>query len=108
MAQYGNGFAHWLGAAAFILGQAREIAIAGDPESADTQALVDAALGGYRPFQVLAAGLPNSLAARLIPLLADRPMIDGRATAYVCRRFLCQRPVTTPAELASQLEGGPE
>jgi uncharacterized protein YyaL (SSP411 family) len=28
-----------------------------------------------------------------IPLLADRPAIDGRPTAYVCRGFVCERPV---------------
>ena len=29
--------------------------------------------------------------------------LDGRATAYVCERFVCQRPVTNPDELAAQL-----
>ena len=31
-------------------------------------------------------------------------MIDGRPTAYVCENYSCQLPVTTPEELASQLE----
>ena len=30
-----------------------------------------------------------------VPLLADRPLIDGAPTAYVCRGFVCDRPVTT-------------
>lgn len=38
-----------------------------------------------------------------VPLLRDRPMLDGRSTAYVCRGFVCARPVTSPAELVSQL-----
>ena len=33
---------------------------------------------------------------RSIPLLADRTMIDGRPTAYVCRDFACRLPVTDP------------
>jgi uncharacterized protein YyaL (SSP411 family) len=38
-----------------------------------------------------------------VPLLASRPMIDGRATAYVCRGFVCDRPVTDAVALATSL-----
>jgi uncharacterized protein YyaL (SSP411 family) len=34
-----------------------------------------------------------------VPLLANRVAVDGLATAYVCRGFVCDRPVTTEAEL---------
>ena len=40
------------------------------------------------------------------PLLADRPMVRGQATAYVCHHFVCDRPVTTMAELLPLLHGG--
>ncbi len=33
------------------------------------------------------------------PLLADRPGLDGGAAAYVCRGFVCDRPVATAADL---------
>jgi uncharacterized protein YyaL (SSP411 family) len=33
------------------------------------------------------------------PLLADRPTIGGAPTAYVCRGFVCDRPVTTTDDL---------
>ena len=36
-------------------------------------------------------------------LLEDRPARDGRATAYVCRGFVCRLPVTDPAALAAEL-----
>ena len=42
-----------------------------------------------------------------IPLLHARTRIEDRATAYVCRGFACQRPVTAPAELVSQLTTEP-
>ncbi len=32
-----------------------------------------------------------------------RGLIDGQLTAYVCRNYTCQQPVTTPDELAPQL-----
>ncbi|MEX0663193.1 MAG: thioredoxin domain-containing protein [Acidimicrobiia bacterium] len=38
------------------------------------------------------------------PLLADRPLVDGSPTAYVCQHYACQQPVTDPAELRAQLD----
>jgi uncharacterized protein YyaL (SSP411 family) len=38
-----------------------------------------------------------------VPLLRGRPMRDGQPTAYVCRGFVCQQPVTTAEDLAAQL-----
>jgi uncharacterized protein YyaL (SSP411 family) len=36
-----------------------------------------------------------------VPLLKGRDEVEGRAAAYVCREFTCQRPVTDPASLGS-------
>jgi uncharacterized protein YyaL (SSP411 family) len=38
-----------------------------------------------------------------VPLLAHRPLVDGAAAAYVCRGFVCDRPVTTIEELTAAL-----
>jgi len=82
----------------------REVAIVGDPQSAATQALLDVVNGGYRPHLTLALARADAdAAAQTIPLLQDRPMLDGKATAYVCQNFTCQLPTTEPAELARQL-----
>lgn len=99
LAQHPTGFAHWLCAASFILGEPQEVAIVGDHGLKDTEALIDAVFVQYRPNLVVAAGGSGET----IPLLADRPFVDGKATAYVCRRFVCQQPVTEPAALAAQL-----
>ena len=59
---------------------------------------------GYRPLQVVAAGTETDDEA--IPLLASRPQVNDSGTAYVCRRFVCETPVTDADELAAQLGGG--
>ena len=43
-------------------------------------------------------------ATSAVPLLADRAMIDGRPTAYLCRDFACRLPVTSADALLAQLD----
>ncbi len=99
MAEYPNGFAQWLQAATLIIGEPVEIAIAGTPGEPDTAMLLEVTRAGYRPFQAVAVGRADSE----VPLLRDRPQRAGRATAYVCRRFVCHEPVTEVDELRMQL-----
>jgi len=60
----------------------------------------------YRPNLVVAAasGATSGDAASSVPLLADRPAVDGQATAYLCRQFACERPVTSVDDLATLLD----
>lgn len=99
MVQYPSAFAHWLCAAAFIMSKPQEVAIIGQPNDADVQALLAAVLRTYRPDLVVAVGESGDAVA----LLADREQIDDRATAYVCRQFVCRLPVTNAADLEMQL-----
>jgi uncharacterized protein YyaL (SSP411 family) len=75
-----------------------EIAVV-TPDPADE--LVAAARRLAPPGAVVVAGDTGAT-----PLLADRPMIDGRPTAYVCRGFVCDLPVTTVEALADRLRNG--
>jgi uncharacterized protein YyaL (SSP411 family) len=103
MGQYPLGFGQWLQALAYALSKPREIAIVGDPGSADTQALLSVARDGYRPFQVVALGSPSTEPPAVL-LLRDRGLVNGQATAYVCRDFSCQAPISEPEGLQAQLE----
>jgi uncharacterized protein YyaL (SSP411 family) len=99
-----TGFGHALGAADFALARVREVAIVGRPGATDTGALLAEVWRTYQPNRVVAAAGPDDATAQgEVPLLADRPALEGRATAYVCEHFVCQRPVTEPADLAAQL-----
>ena len=102
MRQYPLGFGQWLQALAYALSKPREAAIVGDPQAADTQALLNVVRDSYRPFQVVALGAPCGQPP-IVPLLQDRGPVDGQATAYVCQAFACQAPVTNPLELEEVL-----
>jgi uncharacterized protein YyaL (SSP411 family) len=62
--------------------------------------LIDAAHRYAPPGAVIVVGEPDRPG---VPLLRDRPLVDGRPAAYVCRGFVCDRPVSTPSDLAAQL-----
>jgi hypothetical protein len=97
-------FGRLLAALDFHLSRPREVAIVGEPGAPDTRALVDAVYARYLPNKVVAGREPeDEEAAGLVPLLADRPTRDGRATAYVCEGYVCQVPTTDPGELEAQL-----
>jgi uncharacterized protein YyaL (SSP411 family) len=81
----------------------REVAVVGTDGDERRGALHEVALAGVAPGLVVSAGEPD---APGVPLLADRPLVGGSATAYVCRSFVCQAPVTDPAALAVQVGAG--
>lgn len=98
------GFGRLLCAADFALAPVQEVALVGDPAASDMQALLRVIHTAYRPYVVLAQLHPgDTIAPALTPLLQARPMINDRATAYVCADFTCKQPVTEPGELQAQL-----
>jgi uncharacterized protein YyaL (SSP411 family) len=81
-----------------------EIAIVGAPGDPATKALLRAVYQLYLPNKVVARLDPaDTETARSVPLLAGRTLMNGKATAYVCRDFTCQQPVNDPEELRAQL-----
>jgi uncharacterized protein YyaL (SSP411 family) len=99
MLRYPLGFARALSALDLFLGAPKEIAIIGALGSSATQALVRTVFEPFLPNKVVAGGDD----AAGIPLLEQRPQLDGHPTAYVCQNYTCQQPVTTPEALRSQL-----
>jgi uncharacterized protein YyaL (SSP411 family) len=100
-------FGHLLRAADFYVAPVREVAIVG-PE-AEAAALLRVVRDGFHPHVVLAGAstpVPPATDDRPldgVALLEGRELVDGHAAAYVCERFVCQAPVTTPEELAAAL-----
>jgi uncharacterized protein YyaL (SSP411 family) len=88
-----------LGALDLYLGPARELAIVGAPAAA-RQPFLEVAWREFRPRLVVAAGPPGQAP---VALLEGRGTDGAPAAAYVCERFACRLPVTTPEQLAEQL-----
>ena len=95
LARHPLAFGHLLTVADMLVNGSTEIAIVGTPSSPDFRALDQAASRAFFPASLLVGGRDEA-----IPLLAGRTMVNGVAAAYVCRNFVCDRPVTDPRELA--------
>lgn len=104
VAEYPTAFSRWLSAADFSQNSTRQIALIGDPkeDSVEMAEFLREIRDEYRPNTVVAAsGLPIPEGSPA--LLADRPMLDGKVTAYVCEGFVCKRPATSVSELKELL-----
>jgi uncharacterized protein YyaL (SSP411 family) len=98
-----NFLGHLLGVADMVAHGAVELAIAGSPGDEGFEPLLAAANRRYVPSLVLAAG-SNGEGPEPIALLRDRHRSGGVATAFVCRRYLCEAPTTDPVVLRKQLD----
>ncbi len=94
--EHPESLAHLLRALDFHRAPVREVALVGE----DLDALAAAVRSSFRPHLVLAGGPEGSEEP---PLLKGRTAVDGGAAAYVCQRFTCQQPVTSPQALRDQL-----
>ena len=91
-------FLGWgLAAAEALVAGPVQVAIVGEP---DGGLLTTTAWRQRPPGAVVVNGEPD---APGVPLLAQRPLIQGRPAAYVCRGFVCELPVTSAEALDDQL-----
>jgi uncharacterized protein len=89
---------HWLSVAEALARGPLQVAIVGPAGDSRREALTEAALRHAPGGSVVLPGTPDE-----VPLLADRPLVDGQAAAYICRGYLCDRPVTEVGELITAL-----
>ncbi|OLF08939.1 thioredoxin domain-containing protein [Actinophytocola xanthii] len=89
---------HWLSVAEALAAGPLQVAVVGEETDDRFTALVDAAIRHAPGGAVVQAGAPGAT-----PLLADRPLVDGRPAAYVCHGYVCDRPVTEVADLLAAL-----
>lgn len=97
--RYPSGFGYALSAADFLFSTPKEVAIIGTTPF-DYQELLAETWRRYLPNKVVAPGFGIDV----IPLLANRPAVDGLPTAYVCENYTCLQPVTNVSALREQLD----
>ena len=80
-----------------------EIAIVGVSDDPATAALRREVTGRLLPTAVFLGAEPG-IGPTVSPLLVDRPLVGGSPAAYVCERFACRAPVTSPDALRAELD----
>jgi len=90
---------HWLATAEAIQQGPVQVGVLGPAGDRGRDELEAVARRNAPGGAVVLVGEPGSAA----PLLADRGLVEGRAAAYVCRGFVCDRPATTAEDLRAQL-----
>ncbi len=94
-----QGFGRTLSALEFHLGETREIAVIGQRDSQ----LEKDVLRRYLPDAVIAISNNAEADSNVVTFFRDRGDLEGKATAYICRDFVCERPVTTVEEIEALL-----
>lgn len=89
-----------------LLAGSRQIIIAGEAGDPVREEMIDLAFRSYRPSTVIIHQLtsPSAAAAPSVnPSVSSYLPLDGKATAYLCRDFRCDLPVTEAGEFARLL-----
>ncbi len=101
------GIPQMLTACEWLLGEPREIILAGRRDSAGMRALLHELHTRFVPSRVVllvdSLETQQALAAG-IPSVAAMNPVEGSASAYVCRNYTCQLPVSEPAKFAELIQ----
>ena len=91
----------------FALGPSHEIVIVGEPDAADTRAMIRALRKPYLPNKVVLLRPPGNAPdiIEIAPFTRFQRPVGDEATAYVCQNYVCTRPTTDIAEMLRSLEG---
>ncbi len=92
----------------FRLAQTKQILIAGDPNSSDTQVLLRVVNERFLPNKIILladGGAGQEQLARWLPFISGASRKAGRATAYICENYVCKLPTNDPQIAAHLLDG---
>ena len=82
----------------------RQVVLVGRRDGEDLAKLTGAVAREYLPFAVTVVAEPGAHQhelARSLPFIASMTPLGGRAAAYVCRGFVCERPVTSADQMVA-------
>jgi uncharacterized protein YyaL (SSP411 family) len=90
----------------FRLGPRQEIVIAGNSRTDDTEEMLKSVRAAFLPNAVVLLHQTEQAdkdIEKIIPFLANHVPIDGKATAYLCENYACNRPTNNITELNQML-----
>ncbi|MNI81424.1 hypothetical protein D3C73_1380360 [compost metagenome] len=108
-AEYPPGYAMYLQAHLALISGGREWVLSGKAEDPALHGMLAHVQQAYLPDATLIvnwSGSDGDALHKLLPHLADKPAVDGQATAYECRNFACRAPVTNPEAVKELLRTG--
>lgn len=88
-------FGNLLCAADLFIHPDQEVAIVSTDFGNDLKEMIFCAHNGYRPNQLVVVSRPTNA----YKLLENRTPLSGKATAYICKNFACQKPTTSAEDL---------
>ncbi|MBX3038531.1 MAG: thioredoxin domain-containing protein [Anaerolineales bacterium] len=100
--RYPLGFARWLSAMQNVAGNMKQVAVMGEANENQFEAMKKIIQAEYRP-NIIVACSSYPIKENSPALLNDRIMIHDKATAYVCEGFVCKQPTTEIEKLVEQL-----
>jgi uncharacterized protein YyaL (SSP411 family) len=90
----------------FAVGPSYEVVVVGDSEADDTGVMLDAVGHAFVPNAVILfvpVGEGQAEITELAPYATGFKAVDGKATAYVCSNYACERPTTDVGEMLKLL-----
>jgi uncharacterized protein len=92
---YPQGYSSFLGSLFMVFGESREIVVCGNPDSKDTEKMLEIIRGIYLPGKTILLKTHDNedQITSLAPYTADMIQIGGKATVYICSGFSCAQPV---------------
>jgi len=103
-------FTFLLSALDFQIGPSFEVVIAGKLSASDTRHMAQNLRRAFLPNKVVlfrSAEVERPEIAELAPFTLYQTSVDGKATAFVCRDYACELPVTNSEEMLTLLQSGP-
>ncbi|NLZ93593.1 MAG: thioredoxin domain-containing protein, partial [Firmicutes bacterium] len=99
-------YTQMLSALDFMFGPTVEVVIAGELQDSDTQKMLKQLYSSFIPNKVVLhhpSGRERAAIESIAPFTRGQEPIDNKATAYICRNFACQAPVTDANSLLKAL-----
>ncbi len=86
----------------FLLSTPKEIAIIGEIDNKKTEEMLTALHNIYIPNKIVGLSEPSD--KDRLPLLTNKPRVNGNSTVYVCENFACQTPTSDVEEFVELLK----